>query len=147
MNKQVFTVGALSFSLFLVGCSTSQEAPSPDTSPSSSIASSTTSTQSEEERKEELRQKLEAAVPVNQVDSGNLVNKCIMAIHEEIPNAGDYDFSTPVDLGDPDAAGIYSDGGSFRYESSDGTWEDATYFCTVYTENDAITDSSAVVID
>ena len=70
-----------------------------------------------------------------------------MAIHEEIPDAGDYDFSTPVDLGDPDAAGMYSDGGIFKYELDDGLWQEASYFCTVYTEDGVITDASAIVID
>lgn len=105
----------------------------------------TTTEQSEEERKEDLRQKLDSVVPVNQVDEGNLRDACIMAIHEEIPNAGDYDFPTPIDLGDPDSAGIYSAGGDFRYELADGLWDDAAYFCIIYTNNGVITDSSAVV--
>ncbi|AKF27825.1 hypothetical protein YH66_09825 [[Brevibacterium] flavum] len=94
----------------------------------------------------DLRRRLEALAPINQVTPDNLKEKCIMAIHDEIPDAGDFDFPTPVDLGAPDQATIYSDGGDFRYEVSEGEWNDAAYFCTVYTEDETITEATAIVV-
>ncbi|MGX1738580.1 hypothetical protein ACWIB8_05325 [Corynebacterium flavescens] len=105
----------------------------------------TTTAESKEEKAARISKRLDAMAPINQVDEGNLNNACIMAIQHELTTPSNLDFPVPVDMGEPDSAGIYSDRGKFIRETSAGPVE-SSYFCIVYTENGAITDSSATVV-
>lgn len=127
----------------LAACGTSSN----DTVETTTVEVTTTTTaESQADKNERIKARLDAMAPINQVDEGNLNNACIMAIQDELTTPSNLDFPVPVDMGKPDSAGIYSDGGKFMRESSTGAAVESSYFCTVYTKNGTITDSSAVVV-
>lgn len=136
----------LAIPLFLGGCGGSQEQPAPVTVTESTTVTATT--QSAAEREESLRRSLNANVPIRQVNDENLRHHCIMAIGDELPDAGDFDFPEPIEFsgGEGSPKQIYTSGGNFRYEDAQDVFQDGAYFCTVTTQDGVIEEATAVAL-
>lgn len=139
----LFFVG---LALVVSGCSAeSDTAPVPVTVTETTVA--TTTAKSSAEKAVDVQKQMRKTLSMYDLNEENLRNECIMAIHAEIPEAGDYDFPEEIDFGTVEPTkGAHTAGGDFLYEDASGHWVEGAYFCSVFSDGDTITDATAVVI-
>lgn len=146
MKKFVPSVFTVALTLAVSGCSAdSDTASTPVTVTETTV--STTTVKSQAEKSEDLQQQLRRTNSMYDVTEENLRTECIMAIHAELPDAGDYDFPEPIDFGTIDPAkAVHTAGGDFLYQDASDTWVEGAYFCNVYSEGGTITRATAVAV-
>lgn len=146
--KRIIAITLAALPLALASCGAT------DTAPPASPETVTVTTSAKDQQEDTLR-RLNAAVPALQTTQDNLRRECVFAIMDELPSAySDMDIPETLDFTDSpgreDANGVlkqvFQAGGDFRWVDTAGTWHDATYICSVYAEDRAISDATAIVI-